>query len=298
MRNLLCAILLLAISAAAQEVKRPTTDSDNSAPDCFGATIVASASGANAYDASGTSTSVAYSATATNLQSKRIGRLFNSWAGASGSYSALSLNINSSCTDDAVNAGGDCVISYSTDGGTTWTAAKSDSSAGGWTQQTTTVALTASQSLASVQVRACADAIQGQTGVTLPGSGSVTLFDIWTSGTLATPAAPTGLSASSASNGLSVTLNWTDNATNETSYQINKCTGASCTPASYQTGLVANSTSFTDTIGITNSTTYGYQACAVNSTVVSCSATVFVTTPAASAAGRHQPTQSSHVIAP
>jgi hypothetical protein len=186
-------LFLLAISAFAQEIRRPSADSDNSAPDCSG-NALASASGASAYDASGLSTSVTYSATGTSGRpgtSRKTGRLFNTWAAPSGAYSALTLNVNSSCTDDAVNAGGDCVISYSTNGGATWTALIFDGSGGGWGQVTTTVALSVGQDLTQLQVRACVDGGAGDLNVPIiPGSGSVTLFDIWTSGTLVPVSAP------------------------------------------------------------------------------------------------------------
>jgi len=190
MKRLPIIFFLLVLSGFAQEIRRPTADSDNSAPDCFG-TAVASASGANAYDGSGTSTSVAYTASGTSGRpgtSRKTGRLFATWATPSGAYSALTLNVNSSCTDDAINAGGECFISYSTNGGATWTALISDSSSGGWGQVTTTVTLSAGQDLTQLQVRACADGFAGDLNLPLiPGTGTVTLFDVWTSGTLAPP---------------------------------------------------------------------------------------------------------------
>jgi hypothetical protein len=97
--------------------------------------------------------------------------------------------------------------------------------------------------------------------------------------TVPAPAQPTNLTVTAAANGLSNNLSWTNNATTQTSYQINKCTGASCSPSTYQTGLSAAATSFTDSSGVIPGTTYGYQACAVNSGGTTCSTTTFVIDP-------------------
>jgi hypothetical protein len=274
--------LLLVGLASAQEIRRPTADS-NPGVVCSTATV-ATAAGTNAYDSSGTATSVAYTANgAINSPSTSNGeaRTFTTWASPSGSYSSLSLNVNTSCVDDTANAGGGCTVDYSINSGSSWTTLISDSTHGGWTQQTTTVTLSTSQAFSSLQVRGCAFGNGGDSSIPITrGNATVTLFDIWTSGILIPPpAAPTSLSATPAGNGLSVSLTWTDNATNETSYQINKCSGASCTPVSYQTGLAVNLSSFNDTTGVSPGTTYGYQVCAVNSAGTACSSTTTATTP-------------------
>jgi len=233
------------------------------------------------YDASGTATSASFTATGTSTANRKKGRVFTTWAGASGPYSALTLNVNSSCSENgATGGGGECILRYSLDGGATWTILISETleDGSGWTQQTTTVSLSTSQTISQIQVDACGDG----NGALPLGTSTVTIWDIWTAGTpILPPAAPTSLVVTAAGTGLSNSLTWTDNATNETSYQINKCTGAACTTKTYQTGLAANSISFTDSTGVTNSTTYGYQACAVNAAGTTCSTTTFVTTPAA-----------------
>ncbi len=94
--------------------------------------------------------------------------------------------------------------------------------------------------------------------------------------TMQPPAAPTALTATSAGNGQSVNLSWTDNASNETSYELQRCTGTGCTPANYQ-ALSANTVSQTDS-PTTPSTLYGYAVCAVNAGGASCSSTVYIAT--------------------
>ena len=93
---------------------------------------------------------------------------------------------------------------------------------------------------------------------------------------MAPPAAPTGLTATGAHNGQSVSLSWTDNASNESSYELQRCTGTSCGPTNFQ-ALAANTASYTDSPTAT-STLFGYAVCAVNAGGSSCSSTVYVTT--------------------
>jgi len=76
------------------------------------------------------------------------------------------------------------------------------------------------------------------------------------------PAAPTGLTATAIST-TRIDLSWTDNATDETSYRIERCTGSSCTSFAELTTKAANATSHSDT-SATHSTTYRYRVIAVN----------------------------------
>ncbi len=71
------------------------------------------------------------------------------------------------------------------------------------------------------------------------------------------PAAPTGLTATAASSS-QINLSWTDNASNETGYIVERCTGASCTNFAQIASLAANSTSYQNT-GLAASTTYRYR---------------------------------------
>jgi titin len=57
------------------------------------------------------------------------------------------------------------------------------------------------------------------------------------------PAAPSGYWQSAAANGLSLSIGWTDSASNETGYQIAYCQGTDCSNWSYTT-FGANSTSW------------------------------------------------------
>jgi hypothetical protein len=261
-------MILLSCAAGAQEIRRPTADIDNTGADCPGSATAQATSMANAYDASGaaTSSSFAFSGVPTSTE-KKGGRSFTTWASPSGSYSSLSVNYNITFTDNGVGLTDTSNVEFSTDGGSSWNIFSG-----------TTATLSPAQSLSTLQVRFCTSVLGSAGGPV--GRSTVAAFDIWTSGVLnPPPAQPTGLSATPAGNGLSVALTWTDNATNETSYQINKCSGVSCTPVSYQTGLATNLASFNDTTGVSPGTTYGYQACAVNSSGTVCSTTSTATTP-------------------
>jgi chitodextrinase len=77
------------------------------------------------------------------------------------------------------------------------------------------------------------------------------------------PAAPTGLTATAVSSS-QVNLSWTDNASNETGYTVQRCTGASCTNFAPIASLAANTTSYQNT-GLAASTTYRYRVFASSS---------------------------------
>lgn len=80
-----------------------------------------------------------------------------------------------------------------------------------------------------------------------------------------TVAAPTSLTA--AASGTSVALNWTDNATNETGYVVQRTTNGGTTWSVIAT-LAADSRSYTDTTGSAGAT-LGYRVQAVNAAAVS-----------------------------
>lgn len=64
----------------------------------------------------------------------------------------------------------------------------------------------------------------------------------------------------------SINLAWTDSTTNETGFQIQRCTGAACANfAQVGANLAANTTSYSDT-GLTANTSYSYRARAVTAT--------------------------------
>ena len=79
---------------------------------------------------------------------------------------------------------------------------------------------------------------------------------------LPAPAAPTGLSVVSSSTS-SISLVWTDNATNETGYTLQRCQAAGCTTFATVATLGAGATSYVDT-GLAAGTTYSYRLAAFN----------------------------------
>ena len=76
------------------------------------------------------------------------------------------------------------------------------------------------------------------------------------------PAAPTSLTAAAPS-AHSIQLAWTDNASNETGFRVERCTGSSCTSFALLTTLAPNATSFVDS-GLDRMTYYSYRVSAVN----------------------------------
>ncbi len=86
-----------------------------------------------------------------------------------------------------------------------------------------------------------------------------------TESTSLVPADPTGLTVGTTT-GTAITVSWTDNATNETAYVVEKCVGSGCTSyaAVSSSPFAANTTSYTQT-GLTVSTTYRFRVKATNS---------------------------------
>src|SRR6185369_8202088 len=75
------------------------------------------------------------------------------------------------------------------------------------------------------------------------------------------PNPPSGLIVSVVSSS-SLRLQWLDNSSNENSFSIYRCQGASCTPFGSISSVGANITTFTNT-GLLSGTTYGYYVIAV-----------------------------------
>jgi hypothetical protein len=91
---------------------------------------------------------------------------------------------------------------------------------------------------------------------------------------------PTGLTAT-LDNATQVTLRWTDLATNEIGYVVERKVGAAGTfELLTSPPLPPNSVTYTDNVGLVASTTYFYRVGAVGSTDTSYSSEVSVTTPA------------------
>jgi hypothetical protein len=76
------------------------------------------------------------------------------------------------------------------------------------------------------------------------------------------PAAPTGLAAAAASYN-QINLTWTDNATDESGFQIERCTSAGCSNWAQIATVGANVTAFSNT-GLAASTSYSYRVRAYN----------------------------------
>ena len=76
------------------------------------------------------------------------------------------------------------------------------------------------------------------------------------------PAEPANLAATAVS-ATHVNLTWTDNATNETGFDIERCTGVNCTSFARIDGVGANVTTYSDTTAAPN-TTYSYRVAAFN----------------------------------
>lgn len=96
--------------------------------------------------------------------------------------------------------------------------------------------------------------------------------------------APIGVTATPVS-ATGINLAWTDSATNETGFRVERCSGAACTTfAAVDTNLAANSVAFSDT-GLTASTSYSYRVRAFNATDTSAWSTTATATTLAVSGG-------------
>src|SRR6266498_4095062 len=95
------------------------------------------------------------------------------------------------------------------------------------------------------------------------GAGSSAYSNTATATTsLTAPAAPTNLLATAASSS-QINLSWTDNATNEDGFQIERCSGAACTAFTQIATVGPNVTAYSNT-GLAASTSYSYRVRANN----------------------------------
>lgn len=78
------------------------------------------------------------------------------------------------------------------------------------------------------------------------------------------PGAPSNLTATAASNTNTITLNWADNANNETGFRILRCAGSGCSNFGQIATVGSNATSYTNS-GLDWSKTYNYMVRAYNS---------------------------------
>ena len=110
--------------------------------------------------------------------------------------------------------------------------------------------------------------VNGSAGTTVNGTGTSNDFG-WANGApfdisfpTEPPVAPTALNATAQSHA-EIALAWTDNATTETSFKIERCTGAGCSDFSLRATVGSNTTSYSDT-GLSAATTYCYRVKASN----------------------------------
>lgn len=195
----LLGIFTLLAFADSTELLRPTADADFGSAtwvttNCGIATYTANTTaGTNGRDAAGQTTSVSYGIN-TSATAKETSRTFTTWAATTNTYTALTLNINSSATANGGDVPGKACIVYSLDSGGTWTAIRCTTTS--WARTTDTIALSAAQSLSQVMVGTCAFGAHAGSG--LVSSATVIVYDIWTSGMVTSAAAGTGSSAGTA----------------------------------------------------------------------------------------------------
>lgn len=82
------------------------------------------------------------------------------------------------------------------------------------------------------------------------------------------PAAPTALAATTVSVA-QIDLAWSDNASNELGYEVERCAGAACSGFAKIADLPANAVSFSDVTGLVYNETYRYRVRAVNNVIPS-----------------------------
>ena len=163
----------------AQEIRRPTADSQPALPNCPDAlnSTFPSPAMANAYDVSGTATSSSLTASSAGFgDTDGSFRQFTNWAAPSAAYSSLTLSINFSCADTSFS--GKCQLQYTTNGTTPFTTIFSSAFGQQVAQQTQTVTLPSNQDFTKLIVGVCAE----DTGIS--ANETLTIFDIWTSGVL------------------------------------------------------------------------------------------------------------------
>jgi len=197
----LAILLLLASTAFAQEVKRPTFEIDSGATvKCGEGTAQTSTGMPNAYDATGQSTSSVIATQATTVKSFYRSRSFSAWQAAGSTYSALTLNVNAQEVESNLTGSvGEGLMQYSINNGSTWTNLVT-SSGSGFSRKTYSATLSAMQDLSQLKVAVCVQSSAG--GDTSGPIETMTVFDIWTVGTTTAQSPGPGATTGSPHRGL------------------------------------------------------------------------------------------------
>ncbi len=197
MRRILLLVLLCSSLAIAQEIKRPTADVDDASQTGCGltgwgtATNQASAAMTNAYDTTnpppnGTSSNLL--ATTTGSPPPRVWtvRSFQTWQTGS-TYASLTVNVNWSCSVVGTNSPLDsCTVAYYD--GTSWTTILQTFAARARTTDSATISPT--QNLSTLKIKVCSTAGSENGAATGTFSATAAVYDIWTSGVLASASSP------------------------------------------------------------------------------------------------------------
>jgi hypothetical protein len=193
----LLAIFTLLAFADSTEIKRPQSDADLGSmswvtTNCGVSSYQSnSTAGTLGRDADGQATSVTLTKSGSGTGAKETSRTFYSWAAITNTYTALTLNVNSSGIANGDDVAGKACLAYSLDSGVTWTQIRCTTTS--WAHTTDTIALSATQDMSTVMVGACMK--RASTGAGLLSTASVTVYDIWSSGTLGSAAVGTGSSS-------------------------------------------------------------------------------------------------------
>ncbi len=94
------------------------------------------------------------------------------------------------------------------------------------------------------------------------GAGDTNLYFYLPPAAIPVPSAPSGLTATAVSSS-QINLTWVDNATDETGFKIERCSGAGCSNFAVIATVGANVTSYSNT-GLSASTNYSYRVRAYN----------------------------------
>lgn len=186
------------------------------------------------------------------------------------------LTVKYSCTNSGYYAGS--LIYYSLNTGTTWNYLTQCYNNTGATEAS--IVLPPNQDTSAMYVGVCGRATTGYSSPYTASTNVTSIYDARVEAypQLTAPATPGTPSFGAQSySSKQVVVNWADNANNEDSYAVYRCSGASCSPTGYTGVLGAGTQTYTDT-GVSPNTVYGYQACATNGAGTTCSATAYITT--------------------